>query len=69
MEVKVISPAEEKDLLDEWFATVEFIPASEGIPELEPEDDDEEPESRDLSTVDMDELMEELRARDPKNPF
>jgi hypothetical protein len=75
-EAPVISAQEEKDLLQEWFDTVHFDVEDTGIPALDPEDDDEEPESRsqvidtrDLSTVDMDILMEELRKRDPDNPF
>ena len=80
IEIEPMSAEEESALLQEWFETVQFDHPSEGIPELDPEDDDEEPESRntpveeykpvaDLSTVDMDTLMEELRNRDPDNPF
>lgn len=74
--------AREKELLKQWFETVAFDEESEGIPPLEPEDDDEPPEPKQkrsepeaepqnltLSDVDMDDLMEELRKRDPENPF
>ena len=68
---------EEQALLQEWFETVHWDEESEGVPELDPEIDDEEPQSRsvepvlveDLSTVDFDKLMAELRKRDPDNPF
>lgn len=76
----VISAEEEAALLKEWFETVHFDVESEGIPELDPERDDEgrsesvtEQEIRqskvDLSTVEFDDLMSELRVRDPNNPF
>lgn len=39
---KTINAKEEKDILEGWFATVEFDDPSEGIPPLAPEDDDEE---------------------------
>jgi hypothetical protein len=71
--VKTISPAAEKKLLAQWFEMVDFDENSEGIPALEPEDDDEPStldESRDmLSDVDTDRLLNELRKRDPSNPF
>lgn len=67
---------EEQALLQEWFDTVHFDIESDGIPPLDKERDDEErstliieAEPRDISTVDFDDLMEELRKRDPKNPF
>lgn len=74
-EAPVISAQEEKDLLQQWFDTVHFDVEDEGIPALDPEDDDEEPEARSqkieraLSTLEFDDLMEELRKRDPENPF
>jgi len=75
-EAHTFSREEEEALLQEWFETVHFDIESEGIPPLDPERDDEErstlipdAEPRDLSNVDMDELMEELRKRDPENPF
>jgi hypothetical protein len=68
-EAHVFTAEEEQALLQEWFDTVRFDEESEGIPELDPERDDEEPQSRSLDTVDMDELMAELRKRDPENPF
>lgn len=45
IEAVVISAAEEKALLDEWFETVQFDFPSTGIPELKPERDDEESRS------------------------
>lgn len=74
-EAHVFTTEEETDLLQEWFDTVHFDIESEGIPPLDPERDDEEPQSRSqpieegLSKVDFDELMAELRKRDPENPF
>jgi hypothetical protein len=68
-EAHVFTAEEEQALLQEWFDTVHFDDESEGIPELDPERDDEEPQSRSLDTVDMDDLMAELRKRDPDNPF
>lgn len=70
---KTIDAAEEKELLQEWFDTVQFDEESEGLPKLEDEVDDEERSasikgSR-FDDVDMDELLEELRKRDPENPF
>lgn len=81
IEIEPMSAEEEAALLQEWFETTHFDVESEGIPELDPEDDDEEPESRndeieeyvappaDLSTLDFEALMEELRNREPDNPF
>ncbi len=77
IEAATISPEEEQRILDEWFATVQFDESSEGIPKLEKENDDEsrslatEVEQRELTPSDLsfDELMAELRKRDPDNPF
>lgn len=77
IQVEAISAAEEKALLDEWFATVHFDEESEGIPDLEPEEDDEEPQTRSveiptnttISDLALDDLMAELRKREPDNPF
>jgi hypothetical protein len=79
IESKEITDAEEKRLLKEWFETVRFDNEYEGgLPPLEIEEDDEEsrtfvyiPETVHpaLSDVDFDILMEELRRRDPDNPF
>jgi hypothetical protein len=41
IEVPVFDADEDKQLLEFWFATVQFDEESEGIPELEPERDDE----------------------------
>jgi len=41
-EAPVITAAEEKDLLQEWFDTVHFDVEDPGIPPLDPENDDEE---------------------------
>lgn len=62
---------EEQALLQEWFDTVHWDEESQGIPELDPERDDEEPQSRsaDPSTMDTDTLLAELRKREPDNPF
>lgn len=76
-EAHVFTAEEEAALLQEWFETVHFDVESKGIPELDPERDDEESESRsaepekvyDLSTADFNDLMAELRKRDPDNPF
>lgn len=71
IEAKTIEAKEEKELLEEWFATVEFDKPSKGIPKLEDEPDDEE-RARTFSmleSADMDELLKELRKRDPNNPF
>jgi hypothetical protein len=85
-EAEVITAAEEKALLQNWFDTVHFDVEDEGIPALDPEEDDEgralvsddveyredflpDYEDEDLSTVDFDDLMEELRRREPDNPF
>jgi len=70
-EAHTFTAKEEADLLAEWFATVNWDEESQGIPELDPEVDDEEPQSRsaDPSTLDFDDLMAELRKRDPENPF
>ncbi len=76
IDAEEISVDREKALLAEWFDTVQFDNPSEGLPELEPERDDEERSLRpvdvnmdDLSKVDFDILMQELRKRDPSNPF
>ena len=125
---KTISAAEEKKLLQGWFDTVQFDITSDGIPELDPEEDDEESRmaahaimawfekpntpvpdvnerawdfvdyskigmqrnaaitymlteadfqksindesnTKVLDNVDTDTLLEELRKRDPDNPF
>ena len=76
-EAHTFTREEEEALLQEWFETVHFDEESEGIPELDNERDDEgrsvtvkvEYREKDISTVDMDELLEELRKRDPDNPF
>jgi hypothetical protein len=76
-EAHVFTTEEETALLQEWFDTVHFDVESEGIPELKPERDDEESRSAepvkekvyDLATADFDDLMAELRKRDPDNPF
>jgi hypothetical protein len=76
-EAPVVTAAEEKDLLQEWFDTVHFDVEDTGIPALDPEDDDEESrsfafqlaEKSVLDSLPMDDLMEELRKRDPENPF
>jgi hypothetical protein len=76
-EAHVFTREEEKALLQQWFDTVQFDVEDAGIPALDPEVDDEEPQSRsvdpvpveDLSTVDFEKLMTELRKRDPENPF
>lgn len=70
-EAPVITAEEEKALLQEWFDTVHFDVEDEGLPALAPEDDDEEPESRahKLEAIGFDDLMAELRKRDPENPF
>jgi hypothetical protein len=70
-EAHVFTRDEEEALLQEWFETVHFDEESKGIPELDPEVDDEEPQSRsaDPSTLDFEDLMAELRKRDPDNPF
>jgi hypothetical protein len=74
--VEEMSAAREKELLKQWFETVQFDEESEGIPPLDDEEDDEErsisipqAEERGLSKVDFEELMAELRKRDPDNPF
>lgn len=72
IEAKTISDKEEKELLQEWFDTVQFDKPSKGIPPLEDEVDDEERSRRMLSllqSADFDELLKELRKRDPDNPF
>lgn len=46
IEAATMTPALEKKLLQQWFETVAFDEESEGIPELDPEVDDESPESR-----------------------
>ena len=76
-EAHTFTREEEQALLQEWFDTVHFDEESEGIPELDNEHDDEgrsvtvkvEYREKDISTVDMGELLEELRKRDPDNPF
>lgn len=69
-EAHTFSAEEEAALLKEWFETVHFDEESVGIPPLENERDDEERSATvDLFTVDFDDLMAELRARDPDNPF
>lgn len=71
-EAPVIERDEEEALLQEWFDTVHFDVEDQGIPELDPEVDDEEPESRaieTLMTVDTEKLLDELRKREPDNPF
>ena len=65
---KTINADEEKDLLQGWFDTVAFDDPSEGIPPLAPEEDDEG-RSLSVSSVDTEELLAELRKRDPDNPF
>ena len=70
-EAHTFTREEEEALLSEWFETVQFDEESEGVPALENERDDEEPQSRsvELSGIDMDVLMTELRKREPDNPF
>ncbi len=76
-EAHTFTRSEEEALLQEWFDTVHFDEESEGIPELDNERDDEgrsiavkvEYKEKDISTVEFDELMAELRKRDPENPF
>jgi hypothetical protein len=70
-EAPVVTAAEEKDLLQEWFDTVHFDVEDPGIPPLDPEADDEESRSQQsiAEALDMNTLMEELRKRDPENPF
>jgi len=70
-EAQPFTAEEEAALLKEWFATVGWDEESDGIPSLVPEVDDEEPQSRsvDPSELSMDDLMAELRKRDPENPF
>lgn len=76
IEADEITVDREKALLAEWFETVAFDEESEGIPPLEPERDDEgrslrpfDADMDDLSKVDFDVLMAELRKREPNNPF
>lgn len=77
IESETITQAEEKRLLQEWFDTTAFPDSNyaEGeLPPLEPEDDDEESRALGvkpdpLKNVDFTDLMEELRRRDPDNPF
>jgi hypothetical protein len=70
-EAHTFTAEEEAALLKEWFDTVQFDVEDEGIPELSPEVDDEEPQSRsaDPSTMDTETLLAELRKREPDNPF
>lgn len=71
IEAKTIDAKEEKELLQEWFDTVQFDEPSKGIPPLEDEIDDEE-RARVFSLLenaDMKDLLAELRKRDPDNPF
>lgn len=70
-EAHTFTREEEDALLQEWFDTVHFDVEDQGIPELDPEVDDEEPQSRsvDPSTLDFEDLMAELRKREPDNPF
>lgn len=68
IESPVIEADEEKELLQEWFDTVEFDKPSKGIPPLEDEEDDEG-RSAIASTLDTEDLLAELRKRDPDNPF
>lgn len=76
-EAHTFTREEESALLQEWFETTHWDEESEGIPELENERDDEgrsveiqvEIREKDISTVDFDDLMTELRKRDPENPF
>ena len=72
------SASQEKALLQNWFETVQFDVESEGIPKLAAEDDDEgrslpEPEAEQqnitASNLEFEDLMAELRKRDPENPF
>ena len=77
-EAHTFTAEEEQALLQEWFETVHFDEESEGIPELDPERDDEgrsvtesteEHRENDISNVEFEVLMAELRKRDPENPF
>jgi hypothetical protein len=76
-EAHVFTAEEEQALLQEWFDTVHFDVEDEGIPELDPEVDDEESrgfafelaEKSILDSLPFDDLMTELRKRDPDNPF
>lgn len=77
IESKTITAEQEKALLEEWFETVDFPDADfNGLPELEPEKDDEEPQTvttaakrSSVNEMDTAVLLEELRKRDPSNPF
>lgn len=60
---------EEQQLLADWFETVHWDEESEGIPELDPERDDEGRSYLAIDAIPMDDLMAELRKRDPENPF
>jgi hypothetical protein len=68
IESKTITAEEEKALLQEWFETVRFDEEFDELPALEPEKDDEESRSV-LESIEFDDLLEELRKRDPENPF
>ena len=69
-EAHVFTREEEDALLQEWFETVHFDEESEGIPDLDPEADDESrSKTLTIDDISMDDLMAELRKRDPQNPF
>lgn len=72
IEAKTINAKEEKELLQAWFDSVEFDKPSEGIPELDPEPDDEGRSAiiaQYLPDAETETLLAELRKRDPDNPF
>lgn len=59
--VKPFDAAEEDDLLQEWFDSVEFDKESEGLPPLAPEEDDEDGEaSIDESVADEMKMLTKL---------
>lgn len=68
-EAHTFTAEEEAALLQEWFDTVHFDQESEGIPELDPERDDEGRSVFSIEDVEFDDLMAELRKREPDNPF
>lgn len=75
-EATVYTAEQEADLLQYWFDTVSFDQESPDLPPLSPERDDEERSANPvtepnpgLSKVEFDDLMAELRKRDPENPF
>lgn len=42
----ILTSAEQKDLLNEWFSTVDYVPPEDGIPALEEESEDPDDEVR-----------------------